>query len=411
MDSINSLPLSGRASSKGAVSRDGCVARRAGRTMKLVMCSLACLLGMTVPVRAQFQLNEIYPSHAGTDDMEFVEVLGPAGASLDGFMILVVEGDGAAAGTLDRAFDLSGLVVPADGYFVAGDTAVIEADLDIGASNSLENGTETFYLIDTPAVTTILARLGTDVDPDDDGVTDIATDPNVTIHDLVAMIDTGYPATDVVYDGALVTGPDGPFFPAGIYRGLDVNWCSNFLDFDLGPDRTPGAMNGPCQPVFFEGLEHTLTGTALARTLGGTLTLSNIGASGDDGVRLDVGRLTGDFIATGGGDPFAAAAGPGLRRQGDRDHRRWLGADRLDAQRAGSRRHAGGHYGLLADRLVDRDGSTLPERRGVVQSVGHRRRRVQPPPAAGAGLCGALRSGPGPAARRDDRLSPRARSR
>ena len=58
---------------------------------------------------------------------------------------------------------------------------------------------------------------------------------------------------DRVYDGAeaVTLGPDGTFFPAGIYRGLDFPnpWCGAFLDFTPGgvnQPQTPGAVNPSC---------------------------------------------------------------------------------------------------------------------------------------------------------------------
>lgn len=127
--------------------------------------SLATALVVAVPLLVapataqEFALNEIYASHDGTDDMEYVEIVGPAGASLDGFMILVVEGDGNSSllGGIDTVVDLSGNVMPADGYFVAGNTAVSNLDVDIGASNIIENGTETFYLIQTQDTAAVAA--------------------------------------------------------------------------------------------------------------------------------------------------------------------------------------------------------------------------------------------------------------
>ena len=192
-------------------------------------------------------LNELYVSMTGTDDQEFVEIKGTGGASLDGMMLLVIEGESTSAfGTLDRAIDLTGNTIPLDGYFVVGNTAVTNLDLDAGASNVFENGTETFYLISTTDVAAVTALLGTNVDADLDLVTDIANMSTVTILDLVAMTEGG---TDVTYDGAQTVGPDGTFLPAGIFRGEDApnGWClDTFLDFNLGADRTPGAMNISC---------------------------------------------------------------------------------------------------------------------------------------------------------------------
>ncbi|TDJ74574.1 MAG: hypothetical protein E2O39_04665 [Planctomycetota bacterium] len=198
-----------------------------------------------------FHLNEIYASHSGTDDQEHIEIIGTPGASLDSHFVLIVEGDlnSSCLGCLDRAWDLSGFTMPADGYFVLGDTAVPTLDFDLGLDNTIENGTETFYLVTTSQPAVLMSLLGTDVDPDGDLVTSIVG--VATIIDIIAMIDGD--ATDHIYDGAAIVGPDGPFLPAGIFRDADYPgaWCGTaFLDFDdvanQSQPRTPGSMNVAC---------------------------------------------------------------------------------------------------------------------------------------------------------------------
>ncbi len=199
-------------------------------------------------------INELYVSHAGSDDQEYVELIGPAGKSLDGYLVLVIEGDGSSAfGTADRVWDLTGTTIPASGYFMLADTAVVPNDFDLGASNAIENGTETFLLVRSDDPAAVSALLGTDVDSDDDGNTDLAALAGVCVStvDAVGMTDGG--SGDIVYDGAPAVGPDGSFLPAGIYRGGDWpnDWClTAFLDFDDVANayvpRTPGAMNMPC---------------------------------------------------------------------------------------------------------------------------------------------------------------------
>jgi hypothetical protein len=204
----------------------------------------------SLPAGSGLALNEIYASHAGTDDQEFIEIVGPAGQSLSNVMVLIVEGDGTGAGTLDKAVDLSSFVIPADGFFVLGDTAVLGADLVLGDMNQIENGTETFYLMTASDVAAVQALVGTSVVAT--GATSVLSTLG-TIHDLVGLTD-GDP-TDVVFDGATVLGPDGTFLPAGIFRGLDypAPWCGTYLDFDAAADltqpRTPGLPNEPCLPT------------------------------------------------------------------------------------------------------------------------------------------------------------------
>jgi len=213
--------------------------------------------------QAQVALNEIYASHSGTDNMEFIELKGPGGTSLDDLMILVVEGQCPACGTLDRAFDLTGLSMPGSGYFVAGNTAVSPNDLDIGPDNILENGSETFYLIDAGSaggVAAVSALVGTHVNwpplpSSTSTITVLST--STTLLDVVGLWDGD--TNDVrAFDTTLVIGPDGPFLPAGIFRDEDAPnaWCDmNWLDFDpavnLNRPSTAGAMNSACEPGSF----------------------------------------------------------------------------------------------------------------------------------------------------------------
>jgi len=216
------------------------------------LCTSTVLAG-GIAVTPNVQLNELYISHSGTDDMEYIELSGPAGESLDGVLVVVVEGDGTNAGTVDRVWNLDGLSVPTTGFFVLGDTAVTPNDFDIGGDNRIENGTDTFYLVHTLTPSIIEALDGTDVDPEDDGTTTIPT--LATVVDIIAATDGD--AGDTTYDGAQVIGPDGSFLPAGIFRAEDTNdWCETFfLDFDdvdnLTKMRTPGDTNVHCVPYPF----------------------------------------------------------------------------------------------------------------------------------------------------------------
>ncbi len=212
---------------------------------------LAALAFVSAPVVAQtsLHLNEIYISHTGADDMEYVELIGTKNAKLTGYMVLVVEGDSFNAGTLDRAWDLSASTMPSDGFFVLGDSGVSTVDQKFGTLSSIENGTDTIYLVLAKNPSAVIRLIGTNLDPDGNLKTTI---PSVaTIIDIIAVTDGG--TSDKVYDGATTIGPDGPFLPAGIFRGGDYpnKWCATaFLDFNdvlnTAAPRTPGAGNVKC---------------------------------------------------------------------------------------------------------------------------------------------------------------------
>lgn len=224
--------------------------------MRAILASIAILAlpvaAIAQPDVASLRLNEVYASHAGTDNLEMIELVGTAGASLDRYVVCVIEGQGANAGTLDQAWDLTGNVMPADGFFVLGDTAEPNKDFDLGSDNNIENGTETIYVVEAPdaaSVTAILGLKGTNIDGDFDLITDL-TQFSV-IRDVVAMFDGD--TNDFTYDNAPVIGPDDVFFPAGIFRNGDYPnpWCDRgFLDFDPAANtsqpRTPGSANGGC---------------------------------------------------------------------------------------------------------------------------------------------------------------------
>ena len=224
--------------------------------------STLLLAGMASVAQAQeLHFNEIYASMTGTDSFEYIELIGTPNMSLDEIVVITIDGDNLAGGTIDRVWDLTGLTVPADGYFVIGNIAsVANVDYDAangphttgGAANNIENGTQTFYLLRVPSALDRADLAGplfhADTDPDGDLMTSIGMSPaNFQILENIGMMDGGG-ATEYVYDCAGVLGPDGTFFPAGIFRPGDYpnDWCGDtWLDFNNpgGPDQTPGAAN------------------------------------------------------------------------------------------------------------------------------------------------------------------------
>ena len=213
---------------------------------KLVTCALLA----SAANAQQINFNEIYASHTGIDDQEYIELIGTPGMSLAGYMVLIIEGDSALAGTLDRAWDLTGYSVPSDGYFLMADPIVPGLDYDlsfVGPDNNIENGTQTYYLLWTDDTALIQSLLGVDLDVDGDLITDLTSLPATVIFtELVAVYDPDFTA-DEIFDGALGLGPDltGPYLPAGIFKPDDNpnGWCTDdWLDFFLG-GLTPGFMN------------------------------------------------------------------------------------------------------------------------------------------------------------------------
>lgn len=185
-------------------------------------------------------LNEVYASHTGTDDTEFVELFGQPGASLSGLSLIVVEGDNIASqGAIDFRLDFgSGAALGANRFFLIGNPAGLATNYGVTpnvsiGTNSFENGTETFALVETSSIT------GTSVTGSE------------VVRDAVGLTDGG--AGDIIHFGAPVIGPDGPFFPAGARRvsdGVDTDTAADWVisDFNLGAANTPTAGDAPPPP-------------------------------------------------------------------------------------------------------------------------------------------------------------------
>ncbi|MDJ0835678.1 MAG: hypothetical protein QNK37_04125 [Acidobacteriota bacterium] len=104
-------------------------------------------------------INEVDSDTAGTDTLEFVELTGPAGTSLDGLVLVLYNGSDDAS---YAAYDLDGYSIGLGGFFVVGNAGVANVDLVI-AGNSLQNGADAVAL-----------HLGDGADfPNDTPVTDV----------------------------------------------------------------------------------------------------------------------------------------------------------------------------------------------------------------------------------------------
>lgn len=189
-------------------------------------------------------LNEFVASHTGTDDCEFVEVLGDASADLGDYTVLAVEGDAGAAGTIGAVSHM----------VEVGTTSAGGLWVSPFLSGALENGTATFLLVRG------YTGGGGDLDADDDG--DLDDGPWDELADAVAVTDGG--ASDVVYGGATLLAADfdggsltvggASRIPSGTDTGSDGDWVRNDFDGDgltcgtmaAAPGEainTPGAVN------------------------------------------------------------------------------------------------------------------------------------------------------------------------
>lgn len=181
---------------------------------------------------SDIQINEIRIDQPGTDNDEFFELAGPAGASLDGLTYLVI-GDGIdGSGVIEAVVNLTGNTIPGSGFFVAAESTFSLGTADLISNLNFENSDNVTHLL----VTDFSGAYGDDLDIDDDGILDVT--PWAEIVDSVALIES-IGSGEQVYSPHTV-GPDGAFVPGQVYL-CPEGW--QIGQFDLGMSDTPGAPN------------------------------------------------------------------------------------------------------------------------------------------------------------------------
>ena len=198
----------------------------------------AVSLTHVVPGNANAQtiaINEILASTTGTD-VEYVELFGPAGASLEGLSVIAVESDDQSSnGDFDTRLDfVAGDRLGDNGFFLWGTGASLKFNYGVTPNRdfpagTFENSSTTFALVETASLS------GSSVTGGE------------SVLDSVAVTD-GEDASFFFF-GAPVIGPDGSYYPAGVRRavdGVDTDTAADWLiaDFGLGTDNTPTAGTG-----------------------------------------------------------------------------------------------------------------------------------------------------------------------
>jgi hypothetical protein len=203
-------------------------------------------------------INEIRTGQPGPDLDEYFELEGPAGLSLDGVWYLVIGDDDGAVppegnGTIEVAIDLSGLVMPEDGFLVVGEPTMTVGVPDFATSLNFEDNDNVTHLL----VVNFTGTVGQDLDTNDDGTLDLTPwGEIVSSVGLVAVPNPDGIVGNFLYATTLV-GPDGPTAPAHSYLCADgPEWAFGPSDPLAGED-TVGAANpecglGPVDPVISE---------------------------------------------------------------------------------------------------------------------------------------------------------------
>lgn len=199
-------------------------------------------------------INEFRIDHAGADTDEFFELAGTPGESLNGLTYIVIGdtspslgGGSVNTGAIEVAIPLDGLIIPADGFFLAIESifvgpAASAADLVIDLN--FENSDNVTHLL----VSGFTGADGDLIDDDRDGLIN-ATLPWTSIIDGLAL-------EELVNSGEFNYGSQlgVPILPAQTsgenyghaYRDVDITgtWLGGFAELGLSTE-TPGRSNVP----------------------------------------------------------------------------------------------------------------------------------------------------------------------
>ncbi|MEM6263125.1 MAG: T9SS type A sorting domain-containing protein [Bacteroidota bacterium] len=208
---------------------------------------------------AVITINEIFVNPPGTDDdQEFLEFRESTNTSVTipaNTYFVVIDGDGGAAGSIDKVFLLSGYTTGTNGLLLLRDANTVlspapdpatSVQVLVNAFNpNIENGSQTYALI--TATTAPLA--GTDLDMNNDGVLDAGIPAGWTVLEAVSYVECQASlggdcngGTEYTYALQLlpvggVEFPSGPFTPDALIKDASGNW--------IGLDVTSPGTTGP----------------------------------------------------------------------------------------------------------------------------------------------------------------------
>lgn len=203
-------------------------------------------------------INELRVNKSGAET-DFIELSGLGGVSLDGLTLLSISGE-FAPGKIDFAFDLTGGVTDADGFFLLSNGTHTLDPGDLSASFDLFGSPQTVLL-----VRDFTGAAGDDLDTNDDGVLDAT--PWAKALDGVSLVD-GDGIADVSYSDTIV-GPDGSFTPAGAAAIPNGGDAFTALAFGSDGADTPGRSNDPADAPATAYKIHDIQGAGAASPLDG----------------------------------------------------------------------------------------------------------------------------------------------
>jgi hypothetical protein len=200
--------------------------------MLIITGALVCALYFPANAFATI-INEIRIDQPGADTDEYFELTGTPGTSLDGLSYIVIGDGSAGSGVIENVSDLTGQVIPLDGFFLAAESSFsLAGGVDLTTSLNFENSDNVTHML----VSGLSASNGTDLDSNDDGLLDIM--PWTAILDSVALLDSSS-SGEQIYSSHIVDPVDGSA-ATHIYRSPDLTGV-----WQAGQDDTAGVENSP----------------------------------------------------------------------------------------------------------------------------------------------------------------------
>ena len=197
---------------------------------------------------APVRINEIRIDQPGTDNEEYIELVGVPGTSLTGLHYIII-GDN-PTGLVETVINLNGRIIPPDGTFVMGKNTLTLAVPDFlltAVALNLENQDTVTHMLVAGFTGTVNV---TNIDPNADGIPDVT--PWVATVDVVAILGPagelpyGPGATCTASDNCQTVDPPDPPGPGHLFRCPDATgtWVVGNFDHLAAPTTdTPGAAN------------------------------------------------------------------------------------------------------------------------------------------------------------------------
>lgn len=195
------------------------------------------LLAMAAAAFGQVRINEILIDAPGTDNgLEFFELYSVVpNYPLAGLWFISIDGDGANAGVIDQAINLSAFSTGSNGLFLRRDSALViqpppSPNTTVSIQDfapDLENGSNSFLL-----VSGFTGAVNQDLDVNNDGTFDV-TLPWTSVLDAIAIVENDGPsnygyADDVGFANfpQLAFNPDAVQSYNGVWYGFDITGTS-----------------------------------------------------------------------------------------------------------------------------------------------------------------------------------------